>query len=140
MWLTGHGVRPPLTFNVAFPSTASWRVSPRSQPARGCKVGPIGQGVWSASHPLDPLVSGLCTLLWFLEVLKIFIHRIFEVNAIRFSMQQNTIEEMFFEDQERVFVFWFNQLIDGGARKLFKVEEQSLLWGNDKWLNADDAV
>jgi hypothetical protein len=103
-------------------------------------VGPIGQGVWPASHPLYPLVSGLCTLLWLLEVLKIFIHRVFEVNAIRFSMQQNTIEEMFFEDQERVFVFWFNQLVDGGARKLFIAEEQSLLWGNDKWLDADDAV
>jgi hypothetical protein len=29
---------------------------------RGCMVGPAGQGVWSAGHPLGPLVSGLCTL------------------------------------------------------------------------------
>jgi hypothetical protein len=29
---------------------------------RGCKVGPASQGVWPASHPLGPLVSGLCTL------------------------------------------------------------------------------
>jgi hypothetical protein len=34
----------------------------RSQPARGCKVGPADQGVWSTGHPLDPLDSGLCTL------------------------------------------------------------------------------
>jgi hypothetical protein len=26
-----------------------------------CKVGPVGQGVWSAGHLLGPLVSGLCT-------------------------------------------------------------------------------
>jgi hypothetical protein len=29
---------------------------------RGYKVGPAGQGVWLAGHPLGPLVSGLCTL------------------------------------------------------------------------------
>jgi hypothetical protein len=28
----------------------------------GYKVGPTGQGVWSAVHPLGPHVSGLCTL------------------------------------------------------------------------------
>jgi hypothetical protein len=33
-----------------------------SQPTRGYKVGPAGQGVWPAGHPLGPLVSGLCTL------------------------------------------------------------------------------
>jgi hypothetical protein len=27
-WPTGHGVQPPLTFSLGFPSTASWRVSP----------------------------------------------------------------------------------------------------------------
>jgi hypothetical protein len=25
-------------------------------------MGPIGQGVWPANHPLGPLLSGLCTL------------------------------------------------------------------------------
>jgi hypothetical protein len=29
---------------------------------RGCEVGPTGQGVWPAGHPLGPLVSGICTL------------------------------------------------------------------------------
>jgi hypothetical protein len=50
-----HGVQPRPTFSLGFPSTASWRVSPQSQHARGCKVGLAG-------HPLGPLVSGPCTL------------------------------------------------------------------------------
>jgi hypothetical protein len=27
----------------------------------GCKVGPAGEGVWPADHPLGPHVSGLYT-------------------------------------------------------------------------------
>jgi hypothetical protein len=41
----GQGVWPPPTFSLGFPSTASWRVSPWSQPTRGYKVGPTDQGV-----------------------------------------------------------------------------------------------
>jgi hypothetical protein len=36
----GDGVQPPPTFSFRFPVIASWRVSPRSQLMRGCKVGP----------------------------------------------------------------------------------------------------
>jgi hypothetical protein len=31
-------------------------------------------------------------------------------------MHRNVFEEIFFEDQERVFAFWFNQLVDGGVQ------------------------
>jgi hypothetical protein len=61
-WPAGHGVQPPPTFSLVLPSTLSWRVSSRSQLARGYKVGPAGQGVWPANQTLGPLVSGLCTL------------------------------------------------------------------------------
>jgi hypothetical protein len=39
-----------------------------------------------------------------------------------------------------VFVFCLNQFVDGGARKLFEVEGQGLLWGNNKWFDEDDVV
>jgi hypothetical protein len=42
-------------FSMGFPSTASWIVSLRSQPTRGCKVGLAG-------HPLGLLVSVHCTM------------------------------------------------------------------------------
>jgi hypothetical protein len=49
------------------------------------------------------------------------------VNVIRFSMDQNASKEIFFEDHERVFVFWFNQLIDGSVYKLFRAERHDLI-------------
>jgi hypothetical protein len=62
------------------------------------------------------------------------------VNVIRFSMHQNASKEMFFEEQEKVFVFCFNQLVDEDVHKLFGVEGHDLLWGNDKWLDEGDVV
>jgi hypothetical protein len=35
---------------------------PRSFGPKWLKSWPIGQGIWPAGHPQDPLVSGLCTL------------------------------------------------------------------------------
>jgi hypothetical protein len=37
-------------------------------------------------------------------------------------MHQNNDEEMFFEEQERVIGFFFNQLVDGVVHKLFDIE------------------
>jgi hypothetical protein len=47
---------------------------------------------------------------------------------------------MLFKEQERVFGFCLNQLIDGGVHKLFRVQEEGLTWGNDKWLDELDVV
>jgi hypothetical protein len=58
LWPVGHGVRPPLTFSLGFPSTASWRVSLRSQPVSGCKVGPADWAHWSAALAHCLLMSG----------------------------------------------------------------------------------
>jgi hypothetical protein len=55
-------------------------------------------------------------------------------------MHQNASKEMFFEEQEKVFVFCFNQLVDEDVHKLFEVEGHDLLWENDKWLDEGDVV
>jgi hypothetical protein len=46
--------------SLGFHSIASWRGSPPRKLTRGCKVGPTGQEVWLAGHPLGAHVSGLC--------------------------------------------------------------------------------
>jgi hypothetical protein len=78
--------------------------------------------------------------LWFCEELEIFIRQVFELNAIRFSIHKVVCDEIFFKDQEGVFGFCFNQLVDGGVHKLFGVKAQGLTWGNDKWLDEGDVV
>jgi hypothetical protein len=62
------------------------------------------------------------------EELEIFIRWVFELNAIRFSIHKNVCEEIFFKDEERVFEFCFNQLVDGSVHKLFGVKAQGLTW------------
>jgi hypothetical protein len=62
------------------------------------------------------------------------------MNVIRFCIHQNDYEEMFFEEQEIVFGFFFNQLIDEGVHKLFRVKGQGLTWRNNKWLDEGDVV
>jgi hypothetical protein len=48
--LANHGVWPPPTFNMGFPSTTSWRVSLWSQPVRGYKVDRPARGFgWPAT-------------------------------------------------------------------------------------------
>jgi hypothetical protein len=49
-------------------------------------------------------------------------------------------EEMFIQEQERVFSFWFIILVDGDVLKLFGVERQGICWENGKWLNEDDIM
>jgi hypothetical protein len=47
---------------------------------------------------------------------------VFELNFISFVKQQNGGEEMFFEEQEWVIGFFFNQLVNGVVHKLLGAE------------------
>jgi hypothetical protein len=57
-----------------------------------------------------------------------------------FFLQHKGGKEIFFKENERVIVFFFNQLGDGVIYKLFRTEGQGLHWHNGKQLNEDDIV
>jgi hypothetical protein len=55
-------------------------------------------------------------------------------------MQENCVEEMFFEEHERIIGFFFNHLVDGVVHKLIGVEGQCLFWTYDKRLDEGDIM
>jgi hypothetical protein len=74
--------------------------------------------------------------LWFGEELENFMWQVFKLNLASFVMQQNWGEEMFFEEEEKVIGFFFNQLVNGVVYKPLRAEEQRLRW----WINEGDVV
>jgi hypothetical protein len=74
--------------------------------------------LWSTllyTNPIGPILR-------FWKELKKFIWQVLELKFIGFVMQENYVEEVFFEDQKRVIGFFFNHIIDGVVHKLIRVE------------------